>query len=118
MKAKRAAPGITADHVERLSRGKRSGGHVGSRGVGHHLTALERSTYQRALKTRFLVLTTKDRANLWHIWEKCCEARQWPFLVLIKNTADNQGVIYEGQQPHDAQPLVDAKNKIRLLAQQ
>lgn len=107
---------ITLDHVERLSRGKRSGANVGSRAVGHHLRPHERTQFERALGAGYLEITQKDRANLWHIWEKACAAQQWVFLVLIKDTAANSGTLYRDNQQTATKTLADAKELARELA--
>jgi len=106
---------IKLDHVERLSRGKRSGLNIGSRSVGHYLRPHERTTYERALKKGYLDITEKDRVNLWHIWEKACLAMNQSFLVLIKDNDKGSGVIYKDNNIVCESELRDAKNKIKLL---
>lgn len=83
------------EHVDRLSRGKRSGINIGSRSVGHYLKQYEREIYQRALQHGYLEVTEKTRANLWHIWEKACQAQNKPFIVLVKDIESDQGSIYK-----------------------
>lgn len=107
---------IELDHVERLSHGKRSGLNIGSRSVGHYLRPHERAAYQRALKKGYLDITEKDRVNLWHIWEKACVALQWSFLVLIKDSANGLGTLYEGNKLIEKTKLDDAKKEIKELA--
>ena len=107
---------LKLDHVERLSRGKRSGLNVGSRSVGHYLRPHERACYKRALKKGYLDITEKDRANLWHIWEKACLATQWKFLVLIKDTDNGVGTIYQDNKIISNRELASAKNAIAYLA--
>lgn len=41
---------IKIEHIDALSRGKKSGIKLGSRAVPHHLYAYERYEYERALK--------------------------------------------------------------------
>lgn len=77
---------MTLDHVEKLSRGKRSGLNVGSRGVGHHLHVFEREIYERALKKGFLEVTARSRKNLINVWGKACLVKEWHQVVLIKDT--------------------------------
>lgn len=106
---------ISLDHVERLSRGKRSGGNFGSRSVGHHLRPFERDHYQRALKKGYLEVTEKGRANLWHIWQKACAAQAWSFLVLIKDK--DKASIYKDEELVGSFQIEKAKIQIRELAQ-
>lgn len=107
---------INLDHVERLSRGKRSGVNIGSRAVGHHLRPHERHQYQRALSKGYLDITIKDRDNLWHIWEKACIALDQPFLVLVKQADKALATIYVDNALLEQLPLADAKSRIKALA--
>ncbi len=107
---------IELDHVERLTRGKRSGANIGSRFVGHHLRPHERAAYQRALKKGYLEITERDRDNLWHIWEKACIAQAIDFLVLIKQTDKSTGTVYRNDEKIAVIKLSEAKQLIRSLA--
>lgn len=107
---------LKLDHVERLSQGKRSGLNIGSRSVGHYLRPHERATYQRALKKGDLDITEKDRVNLWHIWEKACLAKQWNFLVLIKDSNEGMGTLYKNNEIIETIDLSAAKQAIKLMA--
>ena len=104
------------DHVERLTRGKRSGKNIGSRAVGHHLRAFERSIYERALKDGFLVIDERSRENLWNVWQKVGQARNQPAYILLKNTNSSSGQIYKGDECVFSGELSAAKKKIRRLA--
>jgi len=104
------------DHVERLTRGKRSGKHIGSRAIGHHLKTFEREIYQRALKDGFIVVDERSRENLWNVWLKVAEARDHPVLILVKNTQNNQGDIYLADKQLFSGNLSKAKQEIRRLA--
>ncbi len=106
---------IKLDHVERLSHGKRSGINIGSRSVGHYLRSHERESYQRALKKGYLDITEKDRANLWHIWEKACLAMNWNFLVLIKDPEKDIGTIYQNNKIAGRDKLSNTKKKMKSL---
>ena len=107
---------LKMDHVERLSYGKRSGINIGSRSVGHYLRPHERATYQRALKKAYLDITEKDRANLWHIWEKACVAKKWKFLVLIKDVEKGEATIYQDNHELKNLKLDIAKKQIKEIA--
>ena len=107
---------LKLDHVERLSYGKRSGLNIGSRSVGHYLRPYERGAYQRALKKGYLDITEKDRANLWHIWEKACLAQDWEFLILIKDRSKGLGTLYQNNKIVMEANLSDVKAKIQQLA--
>ncbi|NCP67208.1 hypothetical protein GW756_02915 [bacterium] len=71
-------------HVERLIKGKKSGVHLGSRQVPHHLYAYEQKQFDLAIKYGFLSLKEKHRVNLLNVWEKYCAAQERPMLVLKK----------------------------------
>jgi hypothetical protein len=43
-------PKIKLEHIDALSKGKKSGIRLGSRAVPHHLYAYEREEYERSLK--------------------------------------------------------------------
>ena len=43
-------PKIKLEHIDALSKGKKSGIKLGSRAVPHHLYLYEREEYERALK--------------------------------------------------------------------
>jgi len=87
-----ANPHIKLEHIDNLTRGKKSGNNIGSRSVGHHLYQHERKEYQQALKRKYLVVSTRSRNNLWNVWEKVCQAKQWPFYVIEKD--DDQAHVH------------------------
>ena len=103
------------DHVERLTKGKRSGKNIGSRGVGHHLRAFEREIYERALEDGFLVIDERSRENLWNVWQKVGQARSCPAFILLKNTTEAIGEIYNGEELIFTGELSKAKKEIRRL---
>lgn len=109
-------PHFKLEDVDKLTRGKRSGKRIGSRAVGHHLSAFERKEYLRAGKQGFLSLPSQSRSNLWNVWEKACLARGWPFLVLIKHMIPNQvaqGEVYENDSKVFQGELKQAKDDIK-----
>lgn len=107
---------IELEHVERLTKGKRSGVNIGSRFVGHHLRPHERATYQRALKKGYLDITERDRDNLWNIWEKACTAQAIDFLVLIKQTDRNIATVFQNCDQVATLGLNEAKKLVKSLA--
>jgi hypothetical protein len=106
---------INMDHVERLSRGKKSGAKIGSKTVGHYLKPYERDTFKRALLKGYMVVHKKDRVNLWHIWEKACLAKKIPFLILVKNPNDFSGAVYREEKLVYSGPLNQAKQFIQSI---
>ncbi len=97
-------------HIERLKDGKKSGINLGSRSVPHHLRAHENAQFERAIKTRFMTLKTSDRINLTNIWEKYCEAKNWPLIFCIKKN-DGSGEVHLNQESIFSGPLEAAKKK-------
>lgn len=87
-------PKIKIEHIDRLSRGKKSGINIGSRAVAHHLHPFERAIYDRSLKKRFLDIDERSRDNLLNLWEKVCIAKGWVNIVLIKNTDRLSAQVY------------------------
>ncbi|MEM8563695.1 MAG: hypothetical protein AAGF57_15770 [Pseudomonadota bacterium] len=83
-------------HIERLTKGKRSGINIGSRAVPHHLHQHEQKQFSAAIKRRFLIIHDRVRPNLLNIWEKYCTARQWPFLVLLRRR-DGSAVVMQSK---------------------
>lgn len=77
---------IKLEHIDKLRKWKKSGAKIWSRAVPHHLYKYEEWKYQRALKYKFLEITTKDRENLKNIWQKVCLAKWWKNYTLIKNS--------------------------------
>jgi len=106
---------IKLEHIERLSKGKRSGLNIGSRSIGHHLRPHERECYQRALKKGYLDIYDRDRDNLWHIWEKACLAQGIDFLVLLKLTGEDIGTVYRNNSQLTQTTLHGAKQVIKSL---
>lgn len=106
------------DHVERLTKGQRSGKNIGSRAVGHHLRAFERKIYERALTDGYLTIDQRSRENLWNVWQKVGAARGCPAYILLKDTKAAIGEIFEGEERIFSGALADAKREIRRLASQ
>lgn len=83
--AKKKNQKIKMEHIDRLSRGKKSGANIGSRKVGHHLHDFEREIYERSLKKGFLEVDERSRANLVNLWDKVCVAKGWKHVVVVKS---------------------------------
>lgn len=82
---KKSVSKIKMEHIDRLSRGKKSGINIGSRRVGHHLHSFERDIYERSLKKGYLDIDERSRDNLFTLWEKVALAKDWKNIVLIKS---------------------------------
>lgn len=98
---------IKLEHVDRLTRGQRSGKHIGSRSVGHRLNKQERAAYQRALRSGYLLVDARARGNLWHVWEKACQVREQSCWILVRE--QERGVIYRDMRKQCTLPLAEAK---------
>jgi len=84
---------IKLEHIDNLRRGKKSGSKIGSRWVPHHLYKYEESKYERALKYKYLEITSRERVNLKNIWQKVCLAKWWDNYTLVKNSDDGTAKI-------------------------
>ncbi len=71
-------------HVEKLTRGKKSGAKIGSRNVPHRLTKYEEIKFNKAIKKRFMTLQFDSRPNLKNIWLKYSEAKGWPCIIITR----------------------------------
>jgi hypothetical protein len=99
-------PKIKLEHIDALSRGKKSGIRLGSRSVPHHLYAYERGEYERALKRWYLIVDRTDRMNLENLWILVCEARGSEYLILRKSwerwvVTSGSTIVFDGLL-HDA----------------
>ncbi len=65
-------------------KGKKSGVHLGSRQVPHHLFKHESTQFELAIKYGFLTIKEDSRVNLLNLWEKYCAAQNRSMLVLKK----------------------------------
>jgi len=77
---------IKLEHIDNLRRWKKSGAKIGSRWTPHHLYKYEEVQYERALKNKYLEVTTKERVNLQNLWQKVCQAKKWKNYVPMKLT--------------------------------
>lgn len=71
-------------HIENLTKGKKSGANIGSRGVPHRLNQHEQKQFNIAIKKRFMTLSFDSRPNLKNIWLKYAEAKKWPSLIVFR----------------------------------
>lgn len=106
-------PKIKLEHIDALSKGKKSGIRLGSRAVPHHLYAYEREEYERALKRWYLIVDKTDRANLENLWMLVSESRQTECLILHK--AHDRGVVTSASREIFSGSLSDAKIYMKNL---
>ena len=78
-------PKVKLEHIDALSKGKKSGIKLGSRAVPHHLYAYEREEYERALKRWYLIVDQTSRVNLENLWMLVSESRKAEYIILHKN---------------------------------
>ena len=71
-------------HVENLTKGKKSGAKIGSRGVPHRLNQHEQKQFNLAIKKKFMTLSYDSRPNLRNIWLKYTEVKKWPALIVSR----------------------------------
>lgn len=75
---------IKLEHIDVLSKGKKSGINLGSRIVPHHLYKYEREEYERSLKRWYLILDKTSRPNLENLWKLVSLAYQRDCIILHK----------------------------------
>lgn len=115
--AKKKNQKIKMEHVDRLSRGKKSGANIGSRKVGHHLHDFEREIYERSLKKGFLEVDERSRENLINVWDKVCIAKEWKHVVVIKSADRVSGEVLVDKIPVFSGSLHDSKKQAKEIAQ-
>ena len=76
---------IKQEHIDKLSQGKKSWARIGGRKTPHHLYQYEKIKYDRAMKNKYLEVTSKERINLLNLWEKVCAVKSWKNYILIKD---------------------------------
>lgn len=104
---------IKLEHIDNLKRGMKSWSKIGSRWVPHHLYKYEKEKYDRALKYKFLEVTTKDRVNLKNLWEKVCIAKSWKNYTLEKDTAKSMATIYLNDKAIESWDIKNMKLTIK-----
>ncbi len=73
------------EHIQQLTKGKKSWIKIWSRAMPHRLKPYEREIYERALKNKYLEINQKQRINLINIWDKTCQAQWWENIIFIKD---------------------------------
>lgn len=101
------------EHIDALSKGKKSGIRLGSRSVPHHLYIYEREEYERALKRWYLIVDQTDRVNLENLWMLVCESRGSEYLILRKSW--EKWVVTSGATQIFDGFLADAKEYMKKL---
>lgn len=76
------------EHIDNLSRWKKSWSNIWSRLTPHRLKNYEKIKYELALKNNYLEIDVKDRVNLLNLWEKVCMIKKIDNIVLHKNILD------------------------------
>jgi hypothetical protein len=84
-------------HIEKLTKGKKSGANIGSRGVPHRLNQHEQKQFNLAIKKKFMTLTYDSRQNLRNIWLKYAEVKQWPALIVFRQQDGTAKVEHNGK---------------------
>ena len=106
-------PKIKLEHIDNLKRGQKSGSKIGSRWIPHHLYKFELPKYERALKYKYLEVTTKDRVNLSNLWQKVCFAKWWKCYTLVKDTENGTGIIFLDYREIKSWPMKEMKFLIK-----
>jgi len=109
---------IKMEQVDRLSRGKKSGAHIGSRNVGHHLHQFEREVYERSLKKGFLEVDERSRANLVNLWDKVCVAKSWKHVVVVKSADRVSGEVLVDKVQVFQGSLHESKKQGKIFSQE
>jgi hypothetical protein len=99
---------IKKEHLDKLTRGKRSGVSMGSRNIGHRLTQSERAAFERAKKSLYVSVDTGQRSNLRNVWEKYCLITQITELVLLREKG-GQAQVLNGEKQIFRGTLLEAK---------
>lgn len=106
---------IKLEHIERLSKWKKSGINIGSRAIPHHLYEYERKKYEFALKKWFLNISEKERVNLTNIWEKVCIAKWQDCIIFEKSTNNTSVKIYKNTDAVFQGSLEEGKKYIKNI---
>jgi hypothetical protein len=85
-------------HIENLTKGKKSGANIGSRGVPHRLNQHEQKQFYIAIKRRYMTLSYDSRPNLRNIWLKYAEVKKWPSLIVFRLQDGTANVEHNGKK--------------------
>ena len=89
---------IKLEHIDNLSRWKKSWARIGSRTIAHHLFAHEQIHYEQALRQKYLEITDKHRVNLANLWYQVCQVQGWKNYILIKHHGrDTADILLDGR---------------------
>lgn len=83
-------------HVENLTKGKKSGANIGSRGVPHRLNQHEQKQFDIAIKRGYMTMGFDSRPNLRNIWLKYAEVKDWPVLIVNRLQDGTATVEHDG----------------------
>ena len=106
-------PKMKQEHIDKLTRGKKSGAKIGSRWVPHHLYQYEQEKLDRAMKYKFLHISNKDRVNLQNIWEKICAARKWDSIIIVTDSSSLISKLFINHQLIEEWPKKILKLKVK-----
>ncbi len=104
---------IKLEHIDNLSKWKKSWSNIGSRSISHRLRNYERIKYELAIKNNYLEIDIKDRLNLINLWEKICFLKKIDNIVLYKNMFDTK--IMKNWEVIFFWDLNSAKSKIKEI---
>ena len=85
-------------HIENLTKGKKSGANIGSRGVPHRLNQHEQKQFNIAIKRRYMTLSYDSRPNLRNIWLKYAEVKGWTSLIVQRLQDGTANVEHDGNK--------------------
>jgi len=83
-------------HVEKLTKGKKSGANIGSRKIPHRLNQHEQKKFNIAIQRRFLTTSFDSRPNLRNIWLKYTEAKDWS-CIIVQRLQDGSAKVEHNQ---------------------
>ncbi len=90
---------LNEKQVERLAKGQKSGGRVGSRGVGHRLRQHEQKQFRVARERGYLLCRRGQRANLHNVWYLYCQHKGCDCWVVKQEGNDTQYTVLKNQTP-------------------
>ena len=106
-------PRIKLEHIDALSKGKKSGISLGSRAVPHHLYTYEREEYERALKRWYLIVDHTSRVNLENLWMLVAQS-QWVKCMILHKVGESAYITADAVEIYRGL-LADAKAYMKNL---